>query len=610
MAASQVLAELAQDRVQSSSLDPREPDSTISVQPLSQLDTFAIPDTRQEEESSVFLGESTSIRYVTHGFPTPSDAGASTPENLKFLHLVPNAVRAENLIPQWEVERRQARIRSLRAEGVFSFPPQEAVEALLRTYFQWFHPCFPIVDELDIWTQYRNGVLSPLLLQAILFIAVMHCDEDVLPALNHGSRHMAKYVFYNRAKDIYDVDYEAKKFTVTQALFLMSFWRAGALLEKDARHWLGAAISLAQTKALHRSARSTTTEKKTNKLRRRLWWSIYTRERQCAAALGLPNRIRDEDCDIAPLDERDFEHAFSPDTASAKVQEYIAYAVGMAQLSRVLGMIVHSGYLPSKSLTSSGRSQMKDDLTRWRQNLPAIMQRGVDDLDGPPGFYANMLHLAYNNLLILLYRSGCIGSAEESREVDGKIALQAAARNSSIMEDMLLEGNLRHGQIHVITNLFNTLCIHTVSLRASVGTGRAILEHRAKLCLLGLQELQKTWEGRNWVLQLFFQYLDRSTAARLRMQDDSNELSDTQRHPAAAVSDSRPDSVDDMCRSSQRLPQPLNADGLDTLLVSDTPWSWSTEEANQFLFSQIEKDFAFGEGGVLDWSPGTSSNAA
>ncbi|EQB51989.1 hypothetical protein CGLO_08415 [Colletotrichum gloeosporioides Cg-14] len=599
VAASQVLAALSQNRDQEDSFEVFEADSSITVRdPEPQINLPDTIDGRQEEETSVFLGESTSIRYVTHGYPTPAGAGVSPPENLRFLHSVPNAVRAENMIPPWEVERRQARIRSLKAEGIFSFPPKPAVEALLRAYFKWFHPCFPIVDEQDVWQHHELETLSPLLLQAMLFIAVIHCEEDDLPALGLGSRHMAKYVFYNRAKDIYDVDFEPKKFTVTQALFLLSFWRAGALLEKDARHWLGAAISLAQTKALHRSAPTKSPDSTTEKLRRRLWWSIYIRERQCAAALGLPNRIRDEDCDIEPLSEPDFEHAFSLSLPAPKAQEYTAYVMGMAQLSRVLGKIVHCGYLPSKSLSTNDRSQMKDDLVRWRQNLPIAMRGGTDDIGDPPGFHCNMLHLAYNNLLILLYRSGCIGSAEEGREVDGQVALQAAARNSRIIEDMLLEGNLRHGQIHVITNLFNTLCIHTVNLRTSRGTGRAILEHRAKLCLLGLQELQKTWEVRNWVLQLFFKYLDRSTAARLQMQDDSGVTGAADKSQVGSRQEDR--TLD--TGGSPRHEFGGDMYGLDTLLASDTPWSWSTEEANQFLFSQIENDFAFGEGGILEWT--------
>jgi hypothetical protein len=124
----------------------------------------------------------------------------------------------------------------------------------------------------------------------MLFIGVIHCDEDHLKELGLGVRHRAKYIYYNRAKDIYDADHEQRKLTVIQSLFLLSFWRAGALLEKDARHWLGAAISLAQTKAFHRS--SDGPNGKTERLRKRVWWSVYVRERQCAAALGLPHRVR------------------------------------------------------------------------------------------------------------------------------------------------------------------------------------------------------------------------------------------------------------------------------------------------------------------------------
>ncbi|KZL74672.1 cutinase transcription factor 1 alpha [Colletotrichum tofieldiae] len=594
--ASQVLADLARSR-------DYEAETTVA-RPRSPT---LVTDSRQEDESSVFLGESSSIRYVTNGNPTAPEAGVSPPENLRFLHSVPHAVRAENLIPEWELERRRARLRLLKEEGVFSFPPKSATENLLSAYFQWFHPCFPVVDELDTWNKYREGNLSPLLLQAILFIAVIHCDEDTLPALGFGGRHMAKWVFYNRAKDIYDVEFEPKKLTVIQALFLMSFWRAGLLLEKDARHWLGASISLAQTKALHRASRATTTVKKMERLRKRLWWSIYIRERQCAAALGLPNRIRDEDCDIEPLEVEDFEHAFSPTLPTNKIQEYTLYFIGIAQLSRVLGRVVHGGFLPSKSLSASDRSQMKNDLVRWRQSLPPAMQLGGDDYEDVPSLYANMLHLAYNNLLILLYRSGCIGTAEESREVDGQVALQAAARNSRIIEDMLLEGTLRHGQIHVITNLFNTLCIHTVNLRASKGAGRSIIEHRAKICLLGLQELQKTWEVRMWVLQLFFQYLDRTTAARLRMQDDAGTISGMERYQEGNRTSSNQEiAVSVPLEGSLEANAPY---GLDTLLASETPWSWSTEEANQFLFTQIENDFAFGEGGVINWNPDALTSA-
>ena len=270
--------------------------------------------------------------------------------------------------------------------------------------------------------------------------------------------------------------------------------------------------------------------------------------------------------------------------------------IGTCGLARILGRVVHSGYLPHKHLSPTLIAQLKDELIRWKQTLPATMQL-ENDFGSRPGFHANMLHLAYNNILILLYRSAYMEAGQGNGDVDNAVALQAAARNSRIIEDMLPDGNLRHLQIHCITNLFNTLCIHALNLRRSEGTARAIAEHRAKLCLMGLQELQKTWEVTNWVLQLFFQYLDRSTAARLQLSDDSAPGSSPEQTRA-------PEQMKQISTSNSATPTDLNGMPYgynDRLSVGpgqtiDTPWSWSTEEANQFLFSQIENDFSFGEG--------------
>lgn len=438
----------------------------------------------------------------------------------------------------------------------------------------------------------------------MLFVGVLHCEDEILTELGHGSRHRAKFVFYNRAKDIYDAEYETRKITIIQSLFLMSFMRAGALLEKDTRHWLGAAVSLAQSKALHRSAGNAETQ--IQKLRRRIWGSLYTRDRQCAAALGLPNRIRDEDCDFESMELSDFEHAYGPSVSKKEAEEYATYAIGMAELAKLLGQIVHSGYLPNTILSPSHRAQMREKLVQWKQRLPPKMQPD-NELDDQPSFHANMQHLAYNNLLILLYRQEFMGHEDESAKGEGNIALQAAARNTRIVEDMLSTGNLRHGQIHVITNLFNTLCIHTVQLRQSERSTKAVAELRAKLCLHGLQELQRTWEVTNWVLQLFFQYLDRTTAARLQVQQEG-ELStvaytqipsepSTSQFAAIAEAATREHPLAAIPESSAVVNQPT------TSAAVNTPWSWTSDEANQFLFSQIENEFAFGEGEMLNWSP-------
>ncbi|TQN65204.1 hypothetical protein CSHISOI_10215 [Colletotrichum shisoi] len=89
-----------------------------------------------------------------------------------------------------------------------------------------------------------------------------------------------------------------------------------------------------------------------------------------------------------------------------------------------------------------------------------------------------------------------------------------------------------------------------------------------------------------WVLQLFFQYLDRSTAARLRVQNDNGLVPGTEKDSGSYHASAR-----------------AETNGQDAVVV----WS-TTEEANQFLLAQTENDFAFGEGGILDWNPDTPNS--
>jgi hypothetical protein len=557
---------------------------------------------RQEDDTAVFLGESSSLRYVTD---EPSPAGIP-PERrgslLRFRHAVPNAVKEDAMVPEWEAERRRVRLNALQNEGTFSFPPTAIRLELLRAYFKWFHTHFAIVDEEDFWNAHDQSTVSPLLLQAMLFIGVIHCEASTLTNLGWGNRHRAKWLFYIRAKDIYDATYETNKVTVIQALFLMSFWRAGALLEKDARHWLGTAISLAHTKALHRSGEDG--DEKLSKLKRRLWWAIYVRERQCGSALGLPNRIRDEDCDIAPLTHSDFTAAFSSATSASELQQSIAYIIGITQLAVYLGQIVDAGYLPNRTFKPSDRDRIRDQLYKWKEELPPAIRLQTETGE-QPDFKASTLQLAYNNLLILLYRTSFIIDENGSAESDGNVALQAAARNARVVEDLLPSGNIGHAQIHVITNLFTTLCIHVAHLRRSTGVNRTLAEHRAKLCLMGLQELQKTWEVTNWVLQLFFRYLDRSTAARLAMEADDVGFASVASQTPSGRGSSGPTTletpkipqIEGIAPQSVQHAVPWSSD------VGSTPWSWTTDEANQYLFTQIENDFAFGEGGMQQWTP-------
>lgn len=471
----------------------------------------------QSQEDEVYLGESTMLSSVHNTGDSPR---YRLHVNSHLRYPMPEAPR----VPKWETYRRKCKIEALVAQGALLIPAPYIIDQLFAAYFTWFHPCFPILNREEVILQNASGTLSPMLCQAILFIAVIHCDLNELQELGYGNREQAKHLFYHRAKDLYDADYDDNHLVTLQVMFLLSFWRASPQAQKDSRYWLSGAISLAQSKAMHRQFAQP--NHPNAKLRRLVWWSLYVRDYQCAAALGLPTRIRDEDFDVTPLALSDLQETTrdaSSDTAitidnSLAVKPKVLFPIEMAKLARFLGRIVHKEYMPQSSTTGS-RSSLKDDLDKWLAELPAPLRLMHQTKD----LFVGTIHMAYNNLLILLYRSAFIAGKEDDPEHGSEIAYQAACRIGRIAEDLLAERNIGFGQIHLITCLFNALCIHTINLRRVEGTSRLVTEYRAKICLYGLKELQNTWEVTNWVLQLFFQYLDHSVARRLETSQNDEE---------------------------------------------------------------------------------------
>ncbi|RDL38870.1 uncharacterized protein BP5553_03210 [Venustampulla echinocandica] len=574
---------------------------------------------------TVFLGESNSISLV-HTAQSSAAASHHSPTD-KLRYPIPAAVSSKTSTLPFESRRKAARIDYLTQDGAFSFPSNDVCEVLFEAYFSWFHPCFPVLDRYQFFNSYITNTLSPILFQAVLFVGASHCNGAVMRNMGYSDRQEARNTLYNRAKDIYDADYETDKITVSQALFLMSFWRAGPLLEKDTRHWLGAAISLAQTKGMHRSSSSTSFAN--GKLRKRIWWSLYVRDRQCSAALGLPTRIRDEDCDIEMLDPSDFEeedHSAYPRFLGTQKREHILYAIQMAKLAvyrwfpRAVSLLMNSNrfavgkvvlreFTPIKAPEpDSERSKLKDNLINWESELSPEMRASAT----ASSFWASMLHLSYNNLYILLYRSAYLRSERTPQEDLGDIALQAACRNTRIIEDVLSQDLVQHSNVHVTTSLFNSLCIHTICLRRSKDTARKLAEYRAQLCLLGLRELQKTWDVTNWVLQLFFQFLDQTTAKKLLLaadnEDPVTQHQSTTGTPRATTLEEGADPISLDFDQSQLLSAQGYAVGKSEELARNSfnldfaSHLFGTKEAEDFSMFQLQPDLFSGDvfGGGLD----------
>ncbi|KAI1940956.1 hypothetical protein LOZ12_003769 [Ophidiomyces ophidiicola] len=211
-----------------------------------------------------------------------------------------------------------ADIDYLEAKGALTIPEVGLRNELLRNYIQWVHTYMPLLElEEFLCIIFRdNGFqkLSLLLFQAVMFAGTAFIDMEYLYAAGFESRKAARKAFFQRARLLYDFDYEVDRISLVQSLLLMTYWYEMPDDQKDTWHWMGVSLSLAHTIGLHRDPANSTMDLKRQKLWKRIWWSTYSRDRLIALGMRRPTRIKDEDCDVPMLLVSDFEFKpFAPE---------------------------------------------------------------------------------------------------------------------------------------------------------------------------------------------------------------------------------------------------------------------------------------------------------
>lgn len=384
---------------------------------------------------NLFFGESNFLTLVPSGRsgspPVAEKSRLSFPINTAVMPLTDR----RSLPSAAAIHLSHGTERYLRDENALAFPPLHACLPVIQAYFQWFHPSFPVLDRPTIARQLPTMDISPLLLHAILFIGATYCDEPAIVAMGFRDRSEAKSLMYTRARLLFHADWEKDQITLIQALFLVSFWRGESSDVRDVRYWLGVVITLAETCGLHRSTRLMTRDPQMARMRRRIWWAVYVRERQSAASLGLPMRIRDEDCDIEPLTLADLQNDEdeSPCTSlGSPTPEHLVYPVKMVELARLLGNVIDIHFVPGRTPTAQQDIlHLHTSLEEWKDSLPTEVRR-ISEEDNP-SIWTCLLHLAYNHLRILIFRSGFLCHNQSATQA----ALGAASQISRIAENML-----------------------------------------------------------------------------------------------------------------------------------------------------------------------------
>lgn len=446
-----------------------------------------------------YLGESSNLTLLVHDRQGSADVvHYPLPENVR-------GSRARL------TELDNVEIDILHQRGAFLLPPRSLCDELIEAYFKWVHPIVPIINRTRFMRQYRDPKNPPslLLLQAILLAGSRVCTNPQLMDAN-GSTTPAALTFYKRAKALYDANYEDDRVTIVQSLLLMGwYWEGPEDVTKNVFYWSRVATIVAQGSGMHRSVEGSQLSRTDKRLWKRIWWTLFTRDRSVAVALGRPVHINLDDSDVEMLTEDDFiedetDHASEYPPDPIHVQFFLQYV----KLCEIMGLVLSQQY----SVASKGRVRNPIDLTHsdmaladWLQNCPKIVYWEMPRHH----FWSALLHSNYYTTLCLLHRAhmppggGSSRFPEDAAYPSRNIAFQAAAMITSIIENLSAHGELRYCPAFVVYSLFSALIMHVYQMRSPVPSIQQVTQDRMRTCMAALKDVSRVWLVGKMVYTLF-----------------------------------------------------------------------------------------------------------
>lgn len=348
----------------------------------------------------------------------------------------------------------------LRSKGALTLPDRPLRTELLRAYVQWVYSFMPLLDLHGflnaIAENKRDAGISLLLFQAVMFAGTAFVDIGHLKAAGFENRRDARKAFSTRARVsipqtmffglavnlyqlLYSFDYEDDRMVILQALLLLTYYHeTDSGLQNDIWYWVGVCNTHAQSIGIHRDPTKSEIDVDTQRLRIRLWWCLYSRDRLVALALRRPTQINEGICDVPFLRSTDFD--LKPFSAAATEmlgcgfmrdvshqRRLATMFIEKVKLCQCLGRVLFAQYMPSNyafgatqqtTITLVPRQASDAELERcshrldnWLRSLPKEAtfmphpsRQELGDGENVLLLHSSMLHMTYHATCTALYR--------------------------------------------------------------------------------------------------------------------------------------------------------------------------------------------------------------
>ncbi|KAI5800415.1 fungal-specific transcription factor domain-containing protein [Peziza echinospora] len=424
-------------------------------------------------------------------------------------------------------------------KDAFTVPPPPIRDALIETYFDKFHPLFPLLSRPRFLSCLNSSFSlkepSMLLLQSVLMIGAIHCPLSLLTSPHKdapswtpfSSRAAAAEVLVSRARTLFNNDVEKDRLSLVQSMFLMQFWWRVPKDFRDQCYWLAGAIRTAQGMGLHRSTQASwakgVLDDQQRRTWRRTWWLIYVRDCQTAAAMGKPVMVRDDDCDVEELSIEDFED---------EPLETGAFLLESIKLVRILRSVMACEFTPAASSTAplqraEGRKRFQAALEDWRQRLPEAFQHtevdvrvAMDAQAATRRLMGLMLHMTMHGYELLLHRP-IINSADNgtthpedaaTKRLPAPVTSNAAKAITQLVREGLHigGGDARIMPIQTVSFIFGALSVQIVELKSGDAELEASVRGAVTFNMSTLAKLAEMYPVAGWCRKLMQKILQES----------------------------------------------------------------------------------------------------
>ncbi|RHZ49044.1 fungal specific transcription factor domain-containing protein [Aspergillus thermomutatus] len=424
--------------------------------------------------------------------------------SLSFVPVLPRFIRSMSEDIQEED------MEYLEFKGVFRVPDTILRHELLKAFVESVYPFLPVLDLesflLPVISNDGVQTVSLLLFHAVMFSATAFVQLKHLHNAGYETRKEAREQFYLRARTFYDFDIEKDRVVLIQALLLMTYWHETPDNPKDSQYWLNVCWSLGASIGLDCDPSTSPMNPQLQKVWKRLWWCLYTRDTLLALNLRRPlcygndkNRlplISLEEFNIGchlpkiimALGDCDF-------LQNVHLQRHLAVGfIEKAKLSTLISDILFFRDYQEKKWRQTSRDSCKDrwkeafqGLEAWCKELPVELQYEPlrsEDL----GHATKLLHVQRAWIrVIFLATIGTLHREAGSPRFQG-LSLpraqygQVICEMSSILQDL--------NQLGLVQYLPTT----TVALLVPV-LARLVLDFKANTGCMGIETFERFYQG-------------------------------------------------------------------------------------------------------------------